>query len=146
MTYFHVINAWDTKVSMLFSLLLANVRTLSCFFFLLLVMLSNLLLVPVVREKIKAKLALVIPTGAPTRLVDEMIQTLSLAALKTIKTLSMSSKAARYVLNFLLHDIFWLISCRNNFQSCLFFLIQILSDQSSVFYKFQLNCIHSFLK
>ena len=96
---------------MLFSLLLANVRTLSCFSFLLLVMFSNLLLVPVVREKIKVKLALVIPTGAPTRLADEMIQTLSLAALKTIKTLFMSSKAARYLLNFLLHDILWLISC-----------------------------------
>ena len=74
-------------------------------------MFSNLLLVPVVREKIKVKLALVIPTGAPARLADEMIQTLSLAALKTIKTLFMSSKAARYLLNFLLHDILWLISC-----------------------------------
>ena len=74
-------------------------------------MFSNLLLVPVVREKIKVKLALVIPTGAPARLADEMIQTLSLAALKTIKSLFMSSKAARYLLNFLLHDILWLISC-----------------------------------
>ena len=76
--------ACDTKVSMLFSLLLANIRTLSCFFFLFLVMLSNFLIIPVVREKIKVKLALAIPTGAPTTLADEMIQTLLLAALNTI--------------------------------------------------------------
>ena len=81
--------ACDTKVSMLFSLLLANIRTLSCFFFLFLVMLSNFLIIPVVREKIKVKLALAIPTGAPTTLADEMIQTPLLVALKTIKILSM---------------------------------------------------------
>ena len=52
-------------------------------------MLSNFLLIPVVREKIKVKLALAIPTGAPTTLVDEMIDTPPLVALKTIKTLSM---------------------------------------------------------
>ena len=76
--------ACDTKVSMLFSLLLANIRTLSCFFFLFLVMLSNFLIIPIIREKIKIKLALAIPTGAPTTLADEMIQTLLLAALNTI--------------------------------------------------------------
>ena len=58
-------------------------------FFLLLVMLSNFLIVPVVKEKIKVKLALAIPTGAPTTLADEMIQTPLLVALKTIKILSM---------------------------------------------------------
>ena len=36
--------------SVLFSLLLANIRILSCFFFLFLVMLSNFLIIPVVRE------------------------------------------------------------------------------------------------
>ena len=38
------ISAWDTKVSMLSSLLLASIRILSCFFFLLLVILSSLFL------------------------------------------------------------------------------------------------------
>ena len=71
---------------MIFSLLLANIRILSCFFFLL----SNFLIIPVVREKIKVKLALAIPTGAPATLVNEMIDTPPLVAPKTIKTLSMS--------------------------------------------------------
>ena len=52
-----------------------------------LVMLSNFFIVPVAKEKIKVKLALAIPTGAPTTLADEMIQTLLLVALKTIKVL-----------------------------------------------------------
>ena len=51
-------------------------------------MLNNFLIIPVVREKIKVKLALAIPTGALTTLADEMIQTPLLVALKTIKTLS----------------------------------------------------------
>ena len=52
-------------------------------------MLSNFLIIRVVREKIKIKLALAIPTGAPTTPADEMIQTLLLATLKTIKILSL---------------------------------------------------------
>ena len=56
-------------------------------FCLFLVMLSNFFIVPVAKEKIKVKLALAIPTGAPTTLADEMIQTLLLVALKTIKIL-----------------------------------------------------------
>ena len=52
-------------------------------------MLSNFLTIPVVREKIKVKLALVIPTGAPTTLVNKMIDTPTLVAPKTIKMLSM---------------------------------------------------------
>ena len=51
-------------------------------------MLSNFLIIPVVTEKIKVKLALAIPTGAPTTLADEMIETPLLAELKTIKTMS----------------------------------------------------------
>ena len=74
---------------MLFSLLLANIRILSCFFFLFLVMLSNFLSIPVVREKGKLKLALEIPAGAPTMLVNEQIDTPLLVALTTIKILSM---------------------------------------------------------
>ena len=52
-------------------------------------MLSNFVTIPVVRENISAKLALAIPTGAPTALVNEMINTPPLVALKAIKTLSM---------------------------------------------------------
>ena len=81
-------SACDIRFSILLSLLLANIRILSCFFFLFLVMLSNFLTIPVVREKIKVKLALAIPTGAPTTLVKEMIDTPSFVALKAIKTLS----------------------------------------------------------
>ena len=74
---------------MLSSLLLANIRILSCFFFLFLVMLNSFLIVPVVREKIKVRLALAIQAGAPATLADEMIQTPLLVELKTIKILSM---------------------------------------------------------
>ena len=49
---------------------------------------SNFLMIPVVREKIKVKLALAIPTGAPTILVNEIIDTPPLVALKTIKAWS----------------------------------------------------------
>ena len=51
-------------------------------------MLSNFLIIPVVREKIKVKLAPAIPTGAPTTLTEEIIQTPSLVTLKTITILS----------------------------------------------------------
>ena len=51
----------------------------------LLVMLGNVLIITVIREKIKVKLALAIPTGARTTLADEIMQTLLLVALKTIK-------------------------------------------------------------
>ena len=57
------------------------------FFFL--VIFSNFLTIPVVREKVKVRLALAIPTGAPTILVNEIIDTPPLVALKEIKTLSM---------------------------------------------------------
>ena len=48
-------------------------------------MLSTFFIIPVVREKIKVKLALAIPTGAPTMLVKEMIDTPPIVALQTIK-------------------------------------------------------------
>ena len=83
------INGWNTKVSMLWSLLLANIRILSCFFFLFLVILVSFFIFAVVREKFKVKLALAIPTGAPKTLADKMMQTPLLVALKTIKILSM---------------------------------------------------------
>ena len=71
--------------------------------FLFFVIFSNFLVIPVVREKIKVKLALAIPTGAPAILVNEQIDTPSVAALKLTKNLSIKSKAATYLLNFLLH-------------------------------------------
>ena len=52
-------------------------------------MLSNSLIIPVVKEKIKVKLAVAIRTGAPTTLLNEVIDTPPVVALKTIKTLSM---------------------------------------------------------
>ena len=73
---------------MLLSLLLANIRISSCFFFLLLGMFSNFLTIPVVREKIKVKHALAFPTGAPTILLNEIIDIPLVAALKAIKILS----------------------------------------------------------
>ena len=74
---------------MLLSLLLASIKSLSYVFFLFLAMLSNFFIIPVIREKIKVKLALAIPTGAPTVLVKEIIDTPPLVALKTIKSFSM---------------------------------------------------------
>ena len=75
-------------MSILLSLLLANRRILSCFFFFFLVIFNNFLTIPVVREKVKLKLALAIPTGAPIILVNEIIDTPPDVALKTIKMLS----------------------------------------------------------
>ena len=63
-------------------------KNLSCFFFLFLVIFRNFLTIPVVREKIKVKLALAIPTGAPTILAKEIIDTPLLAALKINKAWS----------------------------------------------------------
>ena len=77
---------------MLSSLLLANIKILSCFFFLFLVIHSNFLIISVVREKIRVKLALAIPTGAPTTLPDEMMEVPLLVALKTIKSCLCSQK------------------------------------------------------
>ena len=59
------------------------------FLFFFLVIFNNFLTIPVVREKIKVKLALAIPTGAPIILVNEIIDTPPVVALKTIKILSM---------------------------------------------------------
>ena len=75
------INAFNTKVSILLSLLLVNIRIFSCSFFLFLVLFSNFLTIPVLREKNKVKLAV----AAPTILVKEIIDTPPLVALKKIK-------------------------------------------------------------
>ena len=51
-------------------------------------MLNNFLTIPVVREKNKVRLALVIPIGAPAILVNEIIDTAPFVTLKTIKAWS----------------------------------------------------------
>ena len=58
-------------------------------FFFFLVIFSNFLTLTDVREKIRVKLVLAIPTGAPTKLVNEIIYTPPVAALEKIKILSM---------------------------------------------------------
>ena len=52
-------------------------------------MFSNFLMIPVDKEKIKVKLALIIPTDAPITLVNEIIYIPLIVALKIIKTMSM---------------------------------------------------------
>ena len=59
------------------------------FLFFFLLCLVIFLTIPVVREKIKVKLAPTIPISAPTTLVNEMIDTPPVVALKTVKILSM---------------------------------------------------------
>ena len=49
-------------------------------------MLSNFFIISVVREKTKVILALGIPTGAPTTLADQIIQTPPLLHLKQLKS------------------------------------------------------------
>ena len=56
---------------------------------LFLVIRCNFFIIPVVREKMKVKLAFAIPAGALIPLVKEMIDIPPLVALKTNKTLSM---------------------------------------------------------
>ena len=82
------INASDINVYMLLSLFLAKIKILSFFFFLFLVTFKRFLTIAAVREKMKVRLALAIPTGAPTILLNEIIDTPLLAALKIIKILS----------------------------------------------------------
>ena len=52
-------------------------------FLFFLVIFNNFLTIPVVKEKIKVRLALAIPTGVPIILVNEIIDTPLLVALKT---------------------------------------------------------------
>ena len=59
------------------------------FLFFVVVTFNNFLIIPVVREKVKVKIALTISTGAPIILANEIIDTPPLVALKTIKTLPM---------------------------------------------------------
>ena len=65
-----------------------------------------------VKENTRVKIAPA-TIGAPTTLTEEIIQTAPLVAERIIKILSMQSKAATYLLNFLWHT----------FQTCLFHLV-----------------------
>ena len=69
---------------MLFKLLLASTRILLCSYFLFLVVLNNFFIIPVVKENKIVKLALAILAGTPITLAKEIIDTLPLAADKTI--------------------------------------------------------------
>ena len=73
---------------MLFNLLLASTNSLLCFFFLFLVISTTFFTIPVARENTRVKLALAVPAVAPITLAKEIIDTLSLAADKTIRALS----------------------------------------------------------
>ena len=57
-------------------------------FLFFLVIFKNFLTIPVDREKIKVKLSLAIPTGAPIILVNGTIDTPPVVAFETIKMLS----------------------------------------------------------
>ena len=57
-------------------------------FLIFLVILSNFFIIPVVSGKNKVRIAPAIPTGAPITLVNEIIDTPPLVALKTIKAWS----------------------------------------------------------
>ena len=76
-------------VTLTFQYYSASIRILSCFVFFLLAISHYFLIIPVVREKIKVKLALPIPTGAPIAVVNEIIDIPPVVALKIIKILSM---------------------------------------------------------
>ena len=82
-------NACDIKASILLYLTLGSTSIWSSFFFFFIVVLNNFLMIPVVIEKIKVKLALAIPTGAPIVVVNEIIDIPPVVALKTINILSM---------------------------------------------------------
>ena len=82
-------NACDIKASIVLYLLLASISIRSCFFFFFIVVFNNFLIIPVVIEKIKIKLALTIPTDTPIVLVNEIIDSPPVVALKTIYILPM---------------------------------------------------------
>ena len=71
-------------LQMLFKLLLASTRILLCSYFLFLVVLNNFFIIPVVKENKIVKLAFAILAGTPITLAKEIIDTLPLAADKTI--------------------------------------------------------------
>ena len=69
-------------------------------FLFFLVIFNNFLPIPFVEEKIKVKLALTTPSRTLITLVNEIIDTPPVVALKKIKILSILSKVVTYLLNF----------------------------------------------
>ena len=72
---------------MLFSLFIASITILLCFFFLFHVVFSNFFAMPVEIENSRPKLALTISTGAPITVANGAIETPPLVTDKTIKDL-----------------------------------------------------------
>ena len=73
-----------------------------CFFFLFIVLFKSLFRITVVKERTRVKPSLAIPTKSPITIEKEMIDILPIVADKTIKLFSKQSKAAIYLLSFLL--------------------------------------------
>ena len=73
---------------MLFNLLLANITIFLCFFFLFLVLFNSFFTIPVKLKNARPKLALAIPTGAPTTVTHDAIEMLPVGLDKKIYDLS----------------------------------------------------------
>ena len=82
------IKASDILLSILFSLLLASITILLCFFFLFLVVFNSFFINPIEIENARLKLALAIPTGAHITVANDVIEMLPVARDKTINDLS----------------------------------------------------------
>ena len=78
--------------------------------FFLLFSFNSFFIIPVVKEKTKVRLALITPAGILIIFVKEIILIPPLVADKRINYLSVSSKAAVYLLNFLITASLSLIS------------------------------------
>ena len=74
---------------MLLNLLLARTKILLRFSFLFLVICKTFFIIPLVKEKIKVKLALAIPAGAPITVIKQIMNTSQLTSDKKNKILSM---------------------------------------------------------
>ena len=79
------INAWDSKVSILFNLLLARSTILLCFFFLFFVISKNSLFIPIAKENARVKYAAAIPVGTPITYEKEILDTPTLVVEKQLK-------------------------------------------------------------
>ena len=73
---------------MLFSLLLANITILLCFFCLFRIAINNFFTIPVRIQNARLKLALAIPTGAPVTVANDVIEMLPVVTDITINDLS----------------------------------------------------------
>ena len=82
------INASDILLSIMFNLLLANIKILLCFFFLILVVFNNFCTNSVDNENVTLRIALAIPTIVPITVANYAIEMLPLVADKTIKDVS----------------------------------------------------------